>query len=99
MLAVLKLSSVAEDAGIMHLATVVSDGVHELAFVISENSHNRRLLFLSQIPSYTAKDSFRWVPGGDMNPIYRAAWVAVVRSPASRQQVSGSAICKKERGK
>lgn len=74
------MSRVAEDAGIMHLATVVSDGVHELAFVIRKNSHNQRLLFLSQIPSYTDKDSFREVPG----VLYHDAWVAVLRSPSSR---------------
>lgn len=84
MLIVLRLSSIAEDVGIMHLATVVNDGVHELAFVMSKNLHNKGLLFLSQITSYTAKDSFMLVPGADMNPTYRAAWVAVLRSPASR---------------
>lgn len=86
LLAVLKLYSVAEDAGIMHLTTVASDGVHELAFLISKNLHNQGLLFLSHTPSYTAKESFRWVPGGDMNPIYRAAQVAMDLQADSRSQ-------------
>jgi len=56
---VLELSRVGEDADIVHLATVVSDGVHKLAFAISKNRHYPGLVFLSHTPSYTAKDPFR----------------------------------------